>query len=248
MLILLRHGQSESNAAGLLVGRSDPPLTDLGVRQAEAAGRYLAAELLSGERDHPPRSLLVLSSPLQRARATAEIVARECGQSAEVEVDEQLIELDYGKFDGLTLGQVEPADWAAWRADPSWRPPGGDGLVRFAALRRCRRRCHSRQSRVPDQGGRHMGAQGWSRAGLAPLARSGDDHSDLDERSVARVVRRDRAHGRGSLKRFSNVHWGGRAQVRENGGGEPAGWSQCTWSLYDQVAEEGRGSTGQGAG
>ena len=129
MLILLRHGQSESNAAGLLVGRSDPPLTDLGVRQAEAAGRYLAAELLSGERDHPPRSLLVLSSPLQRARATAEIVARECGQGAEVEVDEQLIELDYGKFDGLTLGQVEPADWAAWRADPSWRPPGGETLV-----------------------------------------------------------------------------------------------------------------------
>ncbi|MGO9558337.1 MAG: histidine phosphatase family protein [Acidimicrobiales bacterium] len=128
-LILLRHGQSESNAAGLLVGRSDPPLTELGVRQAEAAGRYLAAERQGSDDGTPPRSLLIVSSPLQRACATAEIVARECGENVEVDVDEQLIELDYGEFDGLTLGQIAAPDWAAWREDPSWRPPGGETLV-----------------------------------------------------------------------------------------------------------------------
>ena len=39
------------------------------------------------------------------------------------------IELDYGDFDGLAMSQVPAADWAAWRADPSWRPPLGETLL-----------------------------------------------------------------------------------------------------------------------
>lgn len=123
MLILLRHGQSESNAAGLLVGRSDPPLTGLGIRQAEAAGRYLAAERSRGT----SRALTIMSSPLLRARSTAEIVAEIC-EVSEVVVDERLIELDYGEFDGLRMAEVSASDWQAWRADVSWRPPSGESL------------------------------------------------------------------------------------------------------------------------
>jgi len=129
VLILLRHGQSISNAVGLLVGRSDPPLTDLGVRQAELAGDFLAGE-------RPPGTagpLAIFCSPLDRARSTAEIVAARAGGSRHIRVDDRLIELDYGKLDGFRVSQVDPTDWAAWRADPSWRPPGGETLVELHA-------------------------------------------------------------------------------------------------------------------
>ena len=61
---LIRHGQTEANAAGLLLGRADPPLTDLGRRQAEASAR-VAGEVTR-----------LVSSPLQRARETAEAFGR----------------------------------------------------------------------------------------------------------------------------------------------------------------------------
>ncbi|MHB8243928.1 MAG: histidine phosphatase family protein [Acidimicrobiales bacterium] len=125
MLILLRHGQSLSNAAGILVGRSDPPLTALGLRQAEAAAGLLAAELQERATDRP---VVVLSSPLARARLTAEVVASKICSDVDFRIDERLIELDYGELDGLGIAEVDPSDWAAWRMDPGWRPPGGETL------------------------------------------------------------------------------------------------------------------------
>ncbi|MGH9297119.1 MAG: histidine phosphatase family protein [Acidimicrobiales bacterium] len=133
-MILLRHGESESNAAGLLVGRSDPQLTDLGKRQARAAGESLAAELARAPRPNtaPIRPPLLVTSPLERARVTAHIVAEALAEGAglavEVSTEERLIELDYGELDGKALNHVDPVQWAAWRADPSWRPPGGETL------------------------------------------------------------------------------------------------------------------------
>lgn len=127
MLILLRHGESEYNAARRLVGRSDPALTELGSRQAEAAGRLLAAERAG--RGGPLR---VVTSPLRRARATAELVAFSLDVE-EVEIEESLIELDYGELEGLRSDEVAPADWAAWRSDPAWRPPGGETLAEVQA-------------------------------------------------------------------------------------------------------------------
>ncbi len=125
MLYLLRHGQSEANAAGLLVGRSDPPLTALGRLQAEAAGRALAG-LVGGD-------VRILASPLDRAWRTAEIVAgvvaAELGEPVGVDVEERLIEMDYGSLDGLAIRDVDPDEWSAWRADASWRPPGGETLI-----------------------------------------------------------------------------------------------------------------------
>jgi broad specificity phosphatase PhoE len=112
MLIVVRHGRTEANAAGLLLGRRlDPGLDELGARQAAAVAGAL------------PTPARVVSSPLLRTRQTAEALGRP------VEVDDRWIELDYGDLDGTPLRDV-PADvWSAWRADPTWAPAGGESLV-----------------------------------------------------------------------------------------------------------------------
>ena len=115
MLVLVRHGQTAVNVGGLLQGRSDAPLTDLGRQQAEAAARAVGD------------AALVVSSPLARAMDTAACFG------APVTVDERWVELDYGEFDGLAFAEVPAATWAHWRTDPSWAPPGGESLVACGA-------------------------------------------------------------------------------------------------------------------
>ncbi len=110
-LYVCRHGRTEANASGLLLGRADPELDDLGRAQARAMAQSL------------PTPDLVVSSPLARCRQTA------AAFGVEVEVDERLIELDYGEYDLVPLRDI-PADvWARWRADPWFRPPGGEALA-----------------------------------------------------------------------------------------------------------------------
>jgi broad specificity phosphatase PhoE len=67
MLLLVRHGQSRANAAGLLIGRADSPLTGLGHQQAVALGEVLASRGVAAGR--------ILTSPLQRAMKTAQVIA-----------------------------------------------------------------------------------------------------------------------------------------------------------------------------
>src|SRR5262249_44845978 len=121
VIAFVRHGQTELNRRGRLQGRLDAPLSELGRDQAVALGRGFAAEPV----------VRVYTSPLRRAGDTAAAIARE--QGLEVEVDERLVELDYGEWDGLALGDVAPRDWAAWRADPEFAPPGGERLVDVTA-------------------------------------------------------------------------------------------------------------------
>jgi broad specificity phosphatase PhoE len=117
VIAFVRHGQTAVNRAGRLQGRVDAPLSELGTLQARELGQALAGEPVAR----------VLSSPLARAQATAAAIAErhECA----VEVDDRLIELDYGDWDGKALGDVSAADWAAWRADPHFTPPAGESLV-----------------------------------------------------------------------------------------------------------------------
>jgi len=132
VLILVRHGQSESNATGLLVGRRDVPLTALGTEQARRAGRLLAAErggaTTGGDGPPGPPPIRLLTSPLQRARVTASIIASEIGGGLAPEPEERLIELDYGELEGRRPDEVDREIWAAWRTDPSWAPPGGESF------------------------------------------------------------------------------------------------------------------------
>ena len=123
MLILVRHGQTPANAAGLLLGRADQPLTQLGQRQAVAAASAVGS---------PAR---VLSSPLARATATAGAI----GQP--VQVDERWIELDYGVFDQAAWDDVPREVWDRWRSDPDFAPPGGDSVT--ALGRRVRSACEA---------------------------------------------------------------------------------------------------------
>ncbi|HET6685834.1 MAG TPA: histidine phosphatase family protein [Jiangellaceae bacterium] len=111
MLYLVRHGQTAANAAGLLLGRADPPLTDLGRRQARAIADALPA---------PAR---VVSSPLSRARDTAAAFGQR------VEIDERWVEMDYGELDGRPVGYVSAEVWSRWRADPAFAPSGGESLT-----------------------------------------------------------------------------------------------------------------------
>jgi len=112
MLYVVRHGRTEANAAGLLLGRLDPELDEVGERQALAVARSL------GPVDR------VVCSPLLRTRRTAEAFTVRDGSP--VEVDERWIEMDYGEFDGRPLTEVSPETWELWRADLDWAPPGGE--------------------------------------------------------------------------------------------------------------------------
>jgi broad specificity phosphatase PhoE len=116
VIAFVRHGQTELNRGGRLQGRIDAPLSDLGSEQAAALARGLASEPVAR----------VLSSPLRRARDTAAAIAARHGLV--VEVDDRLIEIDYGSWDGRALADVSPDDWAAWRNDPEFAPPGGERL------------------------------------------------------------------------------------------------------------------------
>ena len=119
MIILVRHGQTEANAAGLLQGRVDLPLTELGRRQAEAAAGVL-----------PPGARIV-SSPLRRAVQTAQVLAAASEDAAaedRITLDHRWIELNYGDYDGRPFGDVPGDVWDRWRTDPDFAPPGGESL------------------------------------------------------------------------------------------------------------------------
>jgi broad specificity phosphatase PhoE len=111
MLLLVRHGRTDANARGLLLGRADPPLSDEGREQAAALARLL------------PADARVVTSPLRRSRETADAFGRP------VEVDERWVELDYGELDGTPLRDVPIDTWREWRSDPMFVPPGGESLA-----------------------------------------------------------------------------------------------------------------------
>lgn len=118
MIVVARHGRTSSNASGLLLGRADPPLDELGLGQAASLGAALAAA--------GPVTRIV-SSPLRRTRQTAEAISRRC--DVEVEVDERFVELDYGSWDQRPLAEVGRDEWARWRSDVTFAPPGGESLA-----------------------------------------------------------------------------------------------------------------------
>lgn len=122
MLILVRHGRTDANASGLLLGRLDPDLDEVGVGQAGRVAQHLERAAAATGR---PIGRIV-TSPLRRTRATAEAIAVTLG--VEVTVDERWIELDYGEYDGMPLGEVPAEVWTRWRRDPSFAPPGGESL------------------------------------------------------------------------------------------------------------------------
>ena len=109
-----------------LLGRTDPPLND--------AGRAQAADVAARVAVYGPDR--ILTSPLLRTVQTAEIVGAACGLP--VAIEDRLIEVDYGEYDGLPFSEL-PSDLVRrWRTEADFAPPGGESLasvgVRMAVL------------------------------------------------------------------------------------------------------------------
>lgn len=115
MLIVARHGRTAANAAGELLGRRDPALDDVGRAQAAAIATVV------------PAGARVISSPLTRCVQTARAI------TADVEIDDRLIEIAYGELEGTPVGAVEPEVWARWRSDTGWAPSGGESHDQLAS-------------------------------------------------------------------------------------------------------------------
>ena len=118
MIYIIRHGETALNSRHVLQGRSDFPLNDRGVAQAEAAARRLAGMGVRFDR--------VFSSPLRRAIQTAGIVA----PGVTVEADDRLIEMEYGPYEGMDLHAPAPEiatffttpRRGAWSRSRTWWP------------------------------------------------------------------------------------------------------------------------------
>jgi probable phosphoglycerate mutase len=119
-LLLLRHGQTELSVQRRYSGRGNPALTEMGRRQADAAARYLAQR---------GGISAVFASPLQRAYDTATAAAKALG--LDVTVDDDLIETNFGSWEGLTFAEAaerDPELHGRWLRDTSTAPPGGESF------------------------------------------------------------------------------------------------------------------------
>src|SRR5471030_2061239 len=103
MLWLIRHGETEWSLSGAHTGRTDIPLTARGEEIARKVGEKLNGSQFS----------LVLSSPLERARRTCELA----GFGAQAEIDPNLIEWNYGSYEGRTTADIqkERPGWVLFR-------------------------------------------------------------------------------------------------------------------------------------
>src|SRR3954447_26598355 len=116
-VFLVRHGETEWSASGQHTSTTDIELTPEGERAARALGERLAGREFA----------LVLSSPLRRARDTADLA----GFSGRYEVDEDLREFDYGDYEGLTTPEIreQRPGWDLWRDGN----PGGEVAAQVGA-------------------------------------------------------------------------------------------------------------------
>lgn len=96
---IIRHGETALNAKGIMQGRLDEPL--------DKNGRELA--VLTGKAMKHIRFDRCISSPLKRAKETAEIILRESENDVQIKLDERIIEIDFGSLEGKTLAEMGEA-------------------------------------------------------------------------------------------------------------------------------------------
>jgi probable phosphoglycerate mutase len=122
--VLLRHGETEWSKSGQHTGRTDIPLTVRGEKLGARTAELLSGRLLS----------LVLTSPLQRASRTAQLAGL-----ADAERDDNLMEWDYGGYEGLTTNEIREQAGGSWTVFEDGVIPGatpGESIEQVAA--RCR--------------------------------------------------------------------------------------------------------------
>jgi broad specificity phosphatase PhoE len=117
--VLVRHGATEHSPTQRFSGRNELPLAETGRAQAAALAARDFGEVTA-----------VVSSPLRRAVETAEPIAAAHGLA--VEIDDGLVETDFGRWEGLTFGEAtdrDPELMAHWLNAPDAAPPGGESFV-----------------------------------------------------------------------------------------------------------------------
>ncbi|PYN89838.1 MAG: hypothetical protein DMD87_03875 [Candidatus Rokuibacteriota bacterium] len=123
-LFVVRHGETEWVRERRFAGSRDIPLTEAGREQCAAAARALAGTPVAA----------VYASPLERARASAEVIAKPHGLP--VSIVPAFSEMSFGAWEGLTREEVQarhPEAWAQWRAAPHLLAPvGGETLAQVA--------------------------------------------------------------------------------------------------------------------
>jgi broad specificity phosphatase PhoE/ribonuclease HI len=131
-MLLLRHGQTPLSVEKRFSGIGDPELTDVGLAQAAAAAKRLGSSAAQA----------IVSSPLARARQTAQAVADVLGLP--VEVDEGFRETDFGDWEGYSFGEIRqkwPREMNAWLASTAVAPPFGESFDEtFTRVRQARDR------------------------------------------------------------------------------------------------------------
>jgi len=119
-VILIRHGETDWNTKQIFRGRKDIPLNEVGLVQAKAVGVSLSDIQIDA----------VYSSPLGRALETAKVLAE--SRSLEVELEEGFIDIDFGKWQGITHEKVKEeyeSLYEMWLKNPQMVTfPGGESL------------------------------------------------------------------------------------------------------------------------
>ena len=119
-LFLIRHGQTEWNSQGRYQGAQDTILTETGIKQARLAKKYLSRVNFAN----------FYSSPKKRALKTANIIAE--GLNIKINIREDLKELNFGKWEGLTFENINTSykqDYQNWLSDPyNNAPTGGESF------------------------------------------------------------------------------------------------------------------------
>ena len=118
MIYVTRHGETEWNAVNKVLGRTDIPLNSNGVKQAQELACLLKDKKID----------VFLSSPLSRARQTADIISNEIGVG--YRIDDRLIEQDFGTFEGIDRFSAE---YQAAKREYFARYPGGESFFDMAA-------------------------------------------------------------------------------------------------------------------
>lgn len=116
-LYVARHGQTTWNAKDKVCGITDVELTEKSIEQAKALAELAATKPID----------IIISSPLKRARDTAKIVADRCGLS--VEIDERLIEQNYGIYEGV---HRKNEDFLNNKRNFAYKYPGGESQIQVA--------------------------------------------------------------------------------------------------------------------
>ncbi|MSP12312.1 MAG: histidine phosphatase family protein [Chloroflexi bacterium] len=128
-IYLVRHGETDANAAGLWQGSVDTPLNGTGQAQAGAVATALAREQAAGR---VPPFTAIYTTPLQRARITAEIIQQALGDIP-LCLRSDLQEFSLGEWEGLTYRVLrdEKHFWERLASEVNFTPPGGESGSQF---------------------------------------------------------------------------------------------------------------------